>query len=124
LPSSAPQRGGRDRLTNRLALSLELSDKDDIAWCLGSLATMASRGSQPAQAAALYGAAEKLRERIGVSLPLPYQEHYQRLKAHAHTRLGDRAFEAAWAAGQAMPLEQAVSFAMLVEAAEASGPSG
>lgn len=99
-----------------LVLALELGDKEDVASCLEGLAAIASRRSQPAQAAKLFGVAEKLRHQIGVPMPAPYQAHYERMKAHARARLGESAFEAAWAEGQTMTLEQAVADALKIDA--------
>ncbi|HJZ48754.1 MAG TPA: hypothetical protein VKE41_16365, partial [Roseiflexaceae bacterium] len=67
---------------------------------------------QPAQVVRLFGAATRLRDATG-SPPLP-DEHiaYDRLLAAAREQLGEDAFAAAWAAGRAMTLEQAIAEAL------------
>ena len=73
---------------------------------------MTSAQGQPAWAARLWGAAAA--RRVALSTPLPPIEHahYERTVAAAQTALGEDAFAAAWAAGQTLPLEQAIAEAM------------
>jgi hypothetical protein len=71
----------------------------------------------------LLGAAEAMRERIGGSVPaLLRKEHEQRVAETLQT-LGDDQFKAAWAAGRAMPAEQAIEFALTSVPEGAAHPS-
>jgi predicted ATPase len=96
-----------------LALSQKLGAKEGIAVCLEGLAQVAAARGQPLPAARLWGAAEALRESIGAAHQQVWRDRYERAVAAASDKAGAAAFEAAWAAGRAMPLEQII--------AEASG---
>jgi hypothetical protein len=64
------------------------------------------------RAVRLFGAAEALREAIG-HLPNPQaQADYDDCLDATRSRLGVIAFEAAWAEGRAMTLEQAIEYAL------------
>ena len=81
---------------------------------LDSLAILAAEGGQSERAAHLFGAAPRLHELLGTRLDPTNQPHHARAVAVTRERLGDPGFEAAWALGEAMPLEQAVDEAALV----------
>ena len=93
-----------------LALSVELGDRLGVARGLEGLAAAAA-GSRPHQTARLLGAAEALRESLGTPLPPGERAVHDRRVAEAHARLGAAAFAAAWGAGQALSLEEAVAAA-------------
>ncbi len=72
-------------------------------------AILEAKMGQPGRAARLWGAAESLREALGVPrLPI-YQEEYTQAVATARTQLSQRAFEAAWEEGRGMTPEQALA---------------
>jgi hypothetical protein len=73
------------------------------------MAAVASAQGQPARAARLWGAAAARRGALGTPLPPVEHAHYERTVAAARTALGEGAFAAAWAAGQTLPLEQAIA---------------
>jgi predicted ATPase/DNA-binding CsgD family transcriptional regulator len=60
-------------------------------------------------AAQLWGAAEELREAVGVPIPFVERADYERLVAGVRTRLGGQAFATAWAQGRTMTPEQALA---------------
>jgi hypothetical protein len=79
---------------------------------LGAVSGMTSPGSA-GRAARLWGAAERVREQIGSSLPPGECLRYEQQVATARAALADAAaFDAAWREGRAMPLEQAVAYAL------------
>ena len=82
------------------------------------LARLAEAASRPVHVAILLGAAETLREAAGLPLDLYFRSEHDGRVAAARAALGEEAFTAAWAAGRAMPREQAVRVA-LEEAADA-----
>jgi tetratricopeptide (TPR) repeat protein len=101
-----------------LTLSLELKEKPDIARCLAGLAIVAEAEEQPERAIHLFGVIEALLEAENMELetidrfdrvPVPIQADYERHRAAARAALGDEVFEAAYAEGQAMSLEEAVA---------------
>jgi hypothetical protein len=59
----------------------------------------------------LFGAAEALRQALGVPIHPPYVPEYERAVGALRAALGDSEFGAAWAAGRALSLEQAVALA-------------
>jgi hypothetical protein len=79
-----------------------------IAWCLAGLGSAAALDEEPERAARLWGAAEQLRAMLGCRPPPAARATYERMLAQAHAQLGEGAFAAAWAAGEALALEQAV----------------
>jgi tetratricopeptide (TPR) repeat protein len=93
--------------------------KGVIVRSLERLAGLAARQQRPARAARLFGAAETLREAIGAPLPPSERVDYDRDVAGARAQLGEEAFAAAWAAGRAMTVEQAISEALAEDAGRA-----
>jgi tetratricopeptide (TPR) repeat protein len=98
-----------------LALSREVGDKPGIAHGLEGLASTALEpGAAPAVGAwgaRLLGAADALRAAIGAPLPPTDQAPVERTVVSLRAALGDDAYEAAWAEGQALTLEEAVALA-------------
>jgi len=103
-------------LVEGLTLFRELGSMYYAADCLGYLAQVVAAQGQPTQAAHLLGAAETLRATIGAPLPLYLRAAHDRTVAGLRAVLGDDAFAAAWAAGAALSLEQAIAEALGGEA--------
>ena len=119
-----------------LALRRELGDQRSIANCLERLAGLAARcgemeqragsgsegggaafdGNDPRpyyeRAARLLGAAAVLRERLGTPLAPSERDEHERWVRIARAELEAITFETVWAEGLAMPLEQAMNYAM------------
>jgi predicted ATPase/class 3 adenylate cyclase/DNA-binding CsgD family transcriptional regulator len=91
-----------------LALAREIGNKD-IAFCLEGLAGVVVAQGEPAWAVQLWGAAQALREAIGVPIPPVYHAEYEQMVATARTQLGEKAFATAWAQGRMMTPEQALT---------------
>jgi predicted ATPase/transcriptional regulator with XRE-family HTH domain len=111
-------------LKESLARYRDLGDKHGMAQLVGELAALACAQGQPERAARLFGAAHALFAAIGARLPPPEQAAHERSLAAARARLGDTAFAAVWAQGQAMAPEQAVAEAVQVAAAAPSHEEG
>ena len=96
--------------TTRFAASLPVFQQggDAGCWSLAGLAGAAALGGQGERAARLWGAAEAVRERTGKRAAPASRATYERVVATTRTALGTEGFAAAWAAGRAMTLEQAV----------------
>jgi hypothetical protein len=73
---------------------------------------------QPRRAAWLFGAAEAARERIGAPLPPGDRPLYDRHLARARADLDETAFDAAWAEGRAMTLDEAVAYALVGQSSD------
>jgi len=106
-----------------LASCRVLDDQEGVAACLEGLAgAVAAQGSVGASiggkeawgasalwAARLWGAAEALRETIGVAIPPVWRADHERSVAAVRTHLGEKAFAAMWAEGRTMTPEQALA---------------
>jgi predicted ATPase/DNA-binding XRE family transcriptional regulator len=95
-----------------LALLQRLTARRDFPRCLEGLAVVAMATRQPSRAARLFGAASGLREVIGTPVAMVDRVALDRTVAEAQAALGDRAFALAWAAGQAMALNEAIAYAL------------
>ena len=78
---------------------------------------LAAKDDQEYRAVILAGAADAIRGRMSAPPPSSYGRDLNRLLEPIRDRLGEPASEAAWREGKAMPLEQAVDYAL-----EALGP--
>jgi predicted ATPase/DNA-binding SARP family transcriptional activator len=95
-----------------LILRRELGDSFTLLQALEDFAELAALERQWARMTRLLGAAEALREKIDVPLRPPEGTEYDRLLSDARGALGENAVAAAWEAGQAMSLQQAIAFAL------------
>jgi predicted ATPase/DNA-binding CsgD family transcriptional regulator len=96
-----------------LRVRWELHDMWAVPASLENLADSAGIVGQAALAAQLYGAAAALREVYGLPIQPVYLAEYEQEVAVARAALSEKAFAAAWAAGQADP-ERAVAAALAV----------
>jgi hypothetical protein len=93
-----------------LALFQALDDRQGIAACLAGLAATRRTARQTAHAARLLGAADAIQAAGG---PYPADRaDYDRILAVVRIQLDAATFAAAWAEGQAMTQEQAISYAL------------
>jgi non-specific serine/threonine protein kinase len=85
-----------------------------IDGCLRNLGILAVEAGRVRRGACLLGASDRMGDldRVIYGLLLGNHEAYLAYRATARTMLGDREFEAAWAEGQAMTLDQAVAYAL------------
>ncbi len=95
-----------------LGLHRELGSKAGLADALDGLAKTAAAQDHGTRAARLFGAAATLREVIEAPLSPVVRRIYERHLAAAHALLAPAAWDAAWAAGQQMALDQAVAYAL------------
>ena len=99
-----------------LELAWTLGHRLSIAFILLDGATVAAEAGQTERATRLLGAAEALREAIGLprepSLAHATGVGYTTILTQLRTELGADRFERAWEAGRALPLEAAVAEAM------------
>ena len=102
----------RERLVESLALCRQTGNLLDTASCLEGLAGVATACAQPERAARLFGVAAALRESVGLPLSPVLRADYEHEVFALRAEIGDEAFAAAWAAGQAMTLEQAIAEAV------------
>jgi predicted ATPase/DNA-binding CsgD family transcriptional regulator len=101
-----------------LALCWSQSDQWGLTEALTGLGGIAATAGEPEVAVRLFGAAEEIRESIGLSLQRHIRTQYEAAIATTKAALGEVGFETAWEAGQALSLEQAVADATTVATAK------
>jgi predicted ATPase/DNA-binding CsgD family transcriptional regulator len=97
-----------------LRLAVEMGDKANAAYCLEGLAGLIStRGGLP-RAARLFGASEALLEAVGAPRYAQAQARvlYEGAVQSLRSRLGQDAFEVAWAEGRQMTAEESIAYAL------------
>jgi DNA-binding NarL/FixJ family response regulator len=92
-----------------LVLSEELGEQWVIAASMLGLGEVVVAQQKLAWAAQLWGAAEAIRDAIGVPIPPVELADYERSLSAARVHLGERAFAAAWSQGRSMTPEQALA---------------
>jgi DNA-binding CsgD family transcriptional regulator len=101
-------------LRESLRLAWELDYKQSIQHCIYTLACVTACREQPVRAARLWGVVEGMEEVYGAHLtPIilsltDYEGHLSR----GRSQLGEEGFTVAWAGGKAMPLGQAIEYAL------------
>jgi predicted ATPase/transcriptional regulator with XRE-family HTH domain len=98
-----------DHFKESLSLAFAANDLRWTAGCLEAIARAAAQNSRDREAARLYGAAERLRARLGAPLPPSEREDYQNGVERAQALLDPQSFAAEWAAGQELHTEEAVA---------------
>ena len=103
----------RDLFAEGLTVSAELRNEADVAHCLEGLAAISAAEGRIARAARLWGAEEALLGKIetAVYTYVPDRSLRRNRVVAARSQVGEEAFEAAWAEGQAMKTEQAIEYA-------------
>ncbi|MCG8351924.1 MAG: tetratricopeptide repeat protein [Chloroflexales bacterium] len=98
-----------DCLTQSITLQLDLNDGEGVATSLESFAALSIAQQNAPRAALLYGAAEALREKIGI--PLPQMDRDRRTCAiqSITEQLGEPEVAALWARGRATPPDRALA---------------
>ena len=97
---------------NALGISQDEGFRVETAWCLAGLAGAAALSEEPERAVWLWGAAEALRQSMGVREAPASRATHERLKNVVRQQLGQAAFNAKWAEGQAASVEQAIAKVM------------
>jgi non-specific serine/threonine protein kinase len=95
-----------------LTLARAIGDRWEVVWLLEDIAMMGAALGQPEWAARLFGATAALREALGTSTAQSPAAGTGEGRQAARAALGEAGFAAAWAAGRAMTLEQAVAAAL------------
>lgn len=105
----------RARQLHREALShyRKSEDREGIAWSLERLAVVEAHEGEPNFAAALFGAAERVRKEYSRPMDHWDQADWDLALIHVRSLLGDDAlFDAAWQDGRTMSTEQFIAFAL------------
>jgi predicted ATPase len=94
-----------------LALARRLGTTWGVPLCLEGLAGVAWGRGEPGPAALLLGVAAALRASAGAPLPPADRDRHAALVAAVRAALGEEAFTATWAEGQALSLDAAIAAA-------------
>jgi predicted ATPase/DNA-binding XRE family transcriptional regulator len=122
LEQGEPARAGT-LLREGLALGARIGNEWYITVSLGGLAAVASVEGNHALAVRLFGAVETLATSGEVSLPASDRRFNARYLALARSALDEKTVEAAWAAGLALALEDAIAEAMAESEQSAVAPT-
>jgi len=95
-----------------IALSQELGDRREVAWYLEIFAAAAAAQGESGGAARLWGASDRLLESVASPLLPEAKLLRDRYFDSAKESLGEGPFQAALSEGRAMPLNQAVQYAL------------
>jgi non-specific serine/threonine protein kinase len=109
------------RFGEYVALARELAARRGVAVGLAGLAGAAAAQGRAARAARLLGAADALQEAIGFALDPSERAVHDRAETTARGALDEAAFAGAYAAGRALPWEDAVDDALAPEEAAPGG---
>jgi predicted ATPase/DNA-binding CsgD family transcriptional regulator len=109
LASSGDYAAAYARYEESLAISGEMGEKWVIAACLVGLGEVVAAQQKLAWAAQLWGAAEAVRDAIGIPIPPVELADYERSLLAVRVHLGERARAAAWAQGRSMTPQQALT---------------
>jgi excisionase family DNA binding protein len=101
-----------------LAEHVMSGDRHNVACCVGGIAGMAAFLGRQEQAARLFGAADDIFASTGSSIWPIDKVDYERNLGAVRADLSEEAFTSAYAAGQALTLEEAVAEASAVHAAD------
>lgn len=99
--------------TNALRLQQQMHYFHWIAEGLEGLATIATEIGDLTRAVHLFGAAHAHRQASGLARLYHQEADYERALAFAHSQLDSATWDATWAAGCALSLEQAVEYALI-----------
>jgi len=111
------RRQARALLVDYLEMAVRFQDKASIAAGLEGLAAAAIEERRAEHAARLFAVAECLRLEIGGRLmSLRNRTLIERAVSSSREQLGEGAWLAAWKAGQALTMEQAVTMALAIDA--------
>ena len=125
LAQMAHQQGRREQAyriyAECLELFAEMGDREHHIACLQGIAEAAAGDGEVQRAAALWGAAEGLREELGLPLPPGKLSELQGLQDATHARIEDGLWQQAWQIGRSLSLEQTLALARETVSALAAG---
>jgi hypothetical protein len=105
--------GAEDAYRKSLRIEHRLANRQRSAACLQGLAEVALARGQPERTARLLGAAaQALGNLPPVPLPPRLAAQRERIALDVRQALGEEAWAAAYAAGQALTLDEAIAFAL------------
>jgi tetratricopeptide (TPR) repeat protein len=119
--------GAAEHMKEGLSLSAEAGDETSAAYYLEALATAARLQDNPQRAACLLAAAGALLQAKGsgwLHALVPRAPHDDGVLAALRSRMGDTAFEQAWARGRSLEGKRAVQYALQEAQPDPTPPKG
>jgi DNA-binding CsgD family transcriptional regulator/tetratricopeptide (TPR) repeat protein len=110
-------------LLDSLRVKRTVTQQWHIANALEALVSIAAGHGQETLAAALYGAIELFREQASAPLEPALMDEHDRIVSGLRRKLGESAFNEAWAQGRLWPVEQAIAEAAVVNPGGVATPS-
>jgi len=101
----------RDLQLKSLSIRHQLGDMKGISFSLGSLAISTYHLDSALLAAQLESASQKIQRELGIMIPLAVRAENKDFIDQLQNKLGETAFQQAWARGQVMQLEQVLELA-------------
>jgi tetratricopeptide (TPR) repeat protein len=101
-----------NRLLESLSLIEELGDKKTLVRCLAGLANVAQKSGSPERASTLLGVVQTLLGSVGISLPPAAQREHIECLSSARAKLSEAQWEATWAKGRSMTIDEAIAYAL------------
>lgn len=105
-----PEQAERDA-HDALTLSAEIDARAGVPDILESLADITRAAGSLHEAARLYGAADAIRQRIGVARFMIHEPAYQTSISALREAMGEKEFESTWTEGTGLTTEQAITYA-------------
>ena len=94
-----------------------LDDRNGLTIALGTLAWMAAECGHPERAATLLGSAQRVRDESSLTLLELFRSQHDRSVSIITRGIGQRSFDAVFARGRAMTIDEGVAFAVADERA-------
>jgi predicted ATPase/class 3 adenylate cyclase/DNA-binding CsgD family transcriptional regulator len=110
IAQAEPDRGERDA-RDALACAAEVGAHLYIPDILECLAALAMNAGNHREAARVFGAAQAMRDRMGSVRFKVYDASYETGVAALRDAMGEKGFDAAWAEGAALSVEEAIAYA-------------
>jgi hypothetical protein len=96
-----------------LQIALDVNDRLQIPDSLTTWAGVIGTTGEPERAAHLFGAAEAARESMGAFLQPNDVPEVAHSIAHVRDQLDEATFQATWAEGRTMSLDEAIAYALI-----------
>ncbi len=90
----------------------ELNSQWDLALTLGNAAGVAVAQDRFKDATLLAAASAAHRQRLGITLPIPYEARYKQIEQNALKGLADGQRSVLWTRGQSMTIVEAINYAL------------
>jgi predicted ATPase/DNA-binding SARP family transcriptional activator len=111
-----------ESLREALTLFHDIGDRWGVAFALEGLARAAATAGEARRAATLLGAAEHVREELGIDLTQAARSYQEATASEARTKIGEPAFWSAWADGKHHSIPEILAAAPAAEA-DAAAPA-